>query len=182
MTQPIRMASLTSGPAASFDQPFEMLQACHERIERTLALLERLRAHHATHGADEPARQAARDILRYFDLAAPHHHQDEELHVFPALVAGGDVATLALVGRLREDHLQMEARWGPARQVLVAIEQSELARLAPADEGALSAFSGLYARHIEAEEQLAYPQAQALLDGDAVAAMGQEMRRRRGAA
>ena len=30
------MSLLTSSPAVGFDQPFEMLDACHERLERSL--------------------------------------------------------------------------------------------------------------------------------------------------
>lgn len=60
-----------------------MLEACHERVQRTLGLLGRLREHVRKQGVDNDARQAARDVLRYFDIAAPLHHQDEELHVFP---------------------------------------------------------------------------------------------------
>lgn len=181
MSQPGRIASLISSPAASFEQPFEMLQACHERIQRMLALLERLRAHLAQHGADAQARQAARDVMRYFDQAAPHHHADEELHVFPPLIARGDQATLALVSRLQQDHLQMEARWKQARIVLAGIEGGELQALAAAHQSVLDAFAGLYADHIAAEEQIAYPAAGALLDAGAITAMGLEMARRRGA-
>ena len=49
-----------SAPAVGFEQPFAMLEACHERVQRTLALLARLRAHVRQHGADEDARQAAK--------------------------------------------------------------------------------------------------------------------------
>lgn len=86
-----------NAPSVGFEQPFAMLEACHERVQRTLALLQRLRAHVLEHGADVPAQQAARDVLRYFDIAAPLHHEDEELHVFPLLLAQGspDVAALA---------------------------------------------------------------------------------------
>lgn len=163
----------------TFAQPFEMMEACHQRLHRTLALLDRLRAHLGAHGADAQAQQAARDVMRYFDQAAPQHHHDEELHVFPPLAARGDASTLALVARLREDHLQMEARWPATRAVLDAIAGG-LARLEPAQAAALDAFAGLYGGHIDAEEQLAYPQARALLDEAAVAAMGGEMARRRG--
>ncbi|RYY81317.1 MAG: hemerythrin domain-containing protein, partial [Comamonadaceae bacterium] len=52
---------------AGFEQPFEMLEACHERVHRMLTLLDRLRRHVAGHGTDEQARQAARDVMRYFD-------------------------------------------------------------------------------------------------------------------
>lgn len=180
MSQPIRMSSLTSAPAATFEQPFEMLAACHERVDRMLKLLARLREHLARNGADADARKAAQDVMRYFDQAAPQHHRDEELHVFPPLIAQGDPATLALVGRLQQDHLQMEARWTNAREVLASIAAGEIDALLPGQEGALEVFAGLYAGHIEAEEQLAYPAAQKLLDEKAIAAMGQEMMRRRG--
>lgn len=182
MSQPVRMSSLISGPAAGFEQPFEMLQACHERVQRMLALLQRLREHLPGHGADADARQAARDVMRYFDQAAPQHHRDEELHVFPPLRAQGDPTTLVLVGRLQQDHLQMESRWAAARSVLGALADGELAAFAPAHEATLDAFTGLYADHITAEEQLAYPAAEALLDAQGLAAMGAEMSRRRGVA
>jgi len=174
------MASLVSGPAAGFEQPFEMLEACHERVQRMLALLQRLREHLPGHGADANARQAARDVMRYFDQAAPQHHRDEELHVFPLLLAHGDAATQDVVRRLQEDHLQMEPRWAAARAILDAIACGELAALTSAHEAVLDAFAGPYAEDIAAEEQLAYPAAAALLDEEALAEMGAEMMRRRG--
>ena len=180
MSQPIRMSSLTAAPAATFEQPFEMLAACHERVDRMLRLLARLREHLAKQGADADARKAAQDVMRYFDQAAPQHHHDEELHVFPPLVAQGDPQTMALVCRLQQDHLQMEQRWGLARDVLAAVAAGELNALSPGDEAALDVFAGIYAGHIEAEEQLAYPAARELLDERAIAAMGQEMMKRRG--
>ena len=180
MSQTARVDSLISSPAASFEQPFHMLHACHERMQRMLALLQRLRDHMRKHGADDQARDAARDVMRYFDMAAPQHHQDEELHVFPPLLAKGDPATLDLVCRLQQDHLQMEARWVVARRVLAAVAAGRLPALAGADEVALDAFASLYADHIAAEEQVAYPAASALLDADGLAAMGREMSGRRG--
>ena len=74
------------GAAVGFDTPFEMLEACHERVQRSLDLLQRLTDYLHTHACDDSARQAARDVLRYFDMAAPLHHEDEELHVFPLLL------------------------------------------------------------------------------------------------
>ena len=62
-----------ASPAVGFDQPFEMLHACHDRVERTLVLLGRMVAHVHDHGHDEDSRSAARDVLRYFDLAAPEY-------------------------------------------------------------------------------------------------------------
>ena len=182
MSQPIRLASLTATPAAGFAQPFEMLEACHERVHRMLALLARLREHIRTNGIDEQARQAARDVMRYFDQAAPQHHRDEELHVFPPLLAQGDAAMVAVVRRLQQDHVEMEERWQSARHVLAVLQAEHSRPFDAADDAALDAFASLYGAHIEAEEQIAYPRASALLDPAALAAMGEEMMRRRGVA
>jgi len=54
-------------PAAGYEAPFQILHACHERVQRTLSLLQRLQAHVAQQGADAQAIQAARDIVRYFE-------------------------------------------------------------------------------------------------------------------
>lgn len=180
MPQPIHLQSLVATPASGFDEPFEMLEACHERIQRMLALLARLRAHLPAHGADTQAQQAARDILRYFDQAAPLHHQDEETHVFPPLLAAADARVAEVVHRLQQDHREMDARWQDARGVLLRIADGSLAALAPADATALDAFAGLYDAHLRAEEEIAYPAAQSLLDAPTLQAMGEEMARRRG--
>lgn len=164
----------------TFEQPFEMMQACHERVHRMLALLGRLREHLAAHGADEQAQQAARDVLRYFDQAAPQHHRDEELHVFPPLLAQGEPATVALVKQLQHDHEMMETRWQPARQVLQGISTGELQRLDDRQARTLDDFAGLYGGHIDAEESVAYPASRALLGEEAQREMGREMAARRG--
>ena len=54
------------------------------------------------------------DIGRYFEKAAPHHHRDEELHVFPPLLQAGNSDTVEAVRRLQADHVQMESLWGRA--------------------------------------------------------------------
>ena len=178
MTSPL---TLHAAPAAGFDQPFEMLAACHERAARMLDLLARLLPHLASHGCDDQARQAARDVMRYFDLAGPAHHEDEERHVFPVLQASPDPAAQALVACLRQEHLAMSAQWPSVRGDLAGIEAGTWRQ----DEAAAARWAGfaaLYRRHIAAEEAEAYPRVQPLLAGPAQAAMGQEMARRRGAA
>jgi hemerythrin-like domain-containing protein len=170
-------------PVAGFEAPFEMLAACHERVERMLALLARLQQHLVVHGRDEAARQAARDVMRYFDLAAPLHHQDEELHVFPPLLAGPDAGLCALVERLVQDHRAMELAWPAARRVLHEIAEGAeggRAPLADAQTAALDRFAGLYGRHLADEDRLAYPAAQAVLTAQALQAMSQDMMQRRG--
>lgn len=161
-----------SSPAAGFDEPFAMLHACHERVLRTLVLLERLVAHLAQHGADTQARDAARDVMRYFDLAAPQHHEDEERHVLPALRAQGQAA---LADRLAADHVAMTQAWQALRPGLDAIARGGASQLL---EDA-SRFAALYREHIALEENSAFTRAQSALDASAQDAMGREMAQRR---
>jgi hemerythrin-like domain-containing protein len=173
---------LHSSPAAGFDEPFEMLHACHGRVQRTLRLLDRLGAHLATHGADRQAREAAADILRYFDIAAPLHHEDEELHVFPVLRASGNAADAALADALHAEHQRMEADWQRLRTELQAVHQGQAPAIQALEQARQrwAAFAALYASHIEAEEAQAYPAARARLPATQTEAMGRDMARRRG--
>ena len=169
-------------PAVGFDTPFDMLEACHERVLRSLALLQKLQDYLHDHPCDDSARQAARDVLRYFDMAAPLHHEDEELHVFPPLLERGGADTVAAVRQLQQDHEAMSANWQAARALLQALAEGAQESFSAADEAVLARFAGVYAEHIRLEEDLVYPAARALLAPEAVQAMGAEMRRRRGAA
>ncbi|WP_366806983.1 hemerythrin domain-containing protein, partial [Polaromonas sp.] len=183
-TRPVMLPG-HSAPAAGLEAPFEMLAACHDRVERMLALQAKLQQYLLDKGCDEPARQAARDVMRYFDLAAPLHHQDEELHVFPTLLAGSNASLRALVERLVQDHRQMEVDWAEARRALQAVADSPAAGwapLTPAQTAALTKFAALYRQHLDDENNTAYPAAQAALSPQAVAAMSEDMMQRRGVA
>jgi hemerythrin-like domain-containing protein len=172
---------LHAAPAAGFDEPFEMLTACHGRVDRMLALLQRLATHLQGGHADEPARQAARDVMRYFDLAAPHHQQDEERHIFALLARSGDSGLMQLAARLQADHVQMVAAWATVRPVLQALSQGHW----PAHQASVvfadwQAFDRQYREHAALEDSQAYPAARALSGAQAQAAMGREMAQRRG--
>jgi len=169
-------------PGAGFDQPFEMLHACHDRVRRSLALLQRLVAHVQQHGADTQARDAARDVRRYFDVAAPAHHEDEERHVIPRLLASAEPALQATGRRMQADHEAMRAGWAALAPLLGALAEGQ--RPAP-DVLAQAAghFVELHREHLALEDSVAFPAAQqhlAQAGGAALAAMGDEMAARRG--
>ena len=171
-------AALFPSPGAGFEAPFEMLAACHERVERSLTLLERLGEHLQRNGADTQARDAARDVMRYFDLAAPHHHEDEERHVLPALRASGQGD---LADRIAADHRAMSAAWVLVREDLAAVVQGHAsAVIGDVPRARWRDFAALYRAHAALEDASAFPAAAARLDAAAQRAMGDEMARRRG--
>ena len=181
-TLPVSGISLPgfNAPAAGFDQPFEMLGACHERVERTLRLLQKLVDHVEKNGCDEQARSAANDVLRYFDIAAPMHHDDEELHVFPLLLTQGDAALSAQVHRMQADHVQMAKLWSALRTLLKGVSDADDSRVKIAQlRYRAQAFCNVYASHIETEERVLYPEAERLKSDDETQRMGNDMRRRR---
>jgi hemerythrin-like domain-containing protein len=180
MSRPISITPPGSAVGPSFDEPFEMLQACHERLGRMLALLQKLRSQMRSRGADDQVRQAARDVMRYFDVAAPQHHRDEELHVFPSLLGLPDPTLAELVGRLQQDHLLMDSRWVAARSLLEEVAEGQRSSFNEADDAVLDAFAQVYQGHIEAEESIAFPRAMGAMDADRMSAMSSDMKSRRG--
>ena len=170
-----------SAPGAGFEVPLEMLHACHSRIERQCATLQRLVPHLAQHGADSEARTAAAGVMRYFDTAARDHHADEEQDLFPALIesmAGSDAVCLReLTASLASEHRKLEACWQRVRAALERIVAGEPVSLAGLD---VQALVELYARHIEREESELLPMAARLLDVEALDRVGRAMRERRG--
>lgn len=175
------------GAAPDFDHPLEMLSACHDRIEDRCELLHRLLRHMASHGRDEQVRQAAESVLRYFDTAGEHHHDDEERDLFPALVAQDAGATAALVAALRADHVEMRAAWQRLRTPLTRIARGaslddDAASEAESvlDAGDVERFTALYRAHIAREEEDLLPLARRVLGGAALQTVGAAMARRRG--
>ncbi len=169
-------------PSAGFDEPMAMLHACHDRVRRSLDLLRRLCDRVAESRIDAAVHGAAGDVLRYFDLAAPQHHEDEEQHIFPRLLAaGGDPTLRAAVMKLQEDHLAMEAHWARLRTPLAALAAGHAASFGAAQIALAQRFLELYTGHAETEESLVFPAAATLIDEATQRAMGEEMASRRGA-
>jgi hemerythrin-like domain-containing protein len=166
----------TGEAAPGFDQPLEMLAACHERIARQCDTLQRLQAHLALHSADLQARQAAQAILTYFDTAAVHHHDDEERNLFPLLELAGAPGACDLVELLTREHEELALAWRRLRPALAELAASRPAAL---DEQAVQRFVALYRGHIEFENSRLLPLARVSLGADDLARLGRAMAARR---
>ena len=131
-----------------------------------------------SHDAD--SRSAARDVLRYFDIAGPHHHEDEERHVFPPLQQHADALVRDAVVQLQADHVQMHDQWQRLRAVLLAWRDAEPApAITDADRTLVRDFVAAYQRHIPLEESVVYPAARPLFSPAELERIGTEMAQRR---
>ena len=152
-----------------------MLVACHDKVRRFANLCLRLDEHVGSKGADAEAQQAATSILRYFDVAAPLHHDDEELDLFPALRTLNDATLTANMAALEREHEELGAFWRVVRPWLAAVAQGELLARPPE----LSAFAISYPAHARREETEIYPAAVRLPPAK-LAEIGAAMQQRRG--
>jgi hemerythrin-like domain-containing protein len=166
-------------PVATFDDPIEMLSVCHGRMQHSLDTLRRLEAFLGTRGASEETASAAASILRYFDIAAPLHHQDEDEDVYPALracVAEDDPLRLTL-DELHEEHQKLDELWAFLRVDLQSIAAGDAVQL---DGLLVRQFRDATQRHLAIEDSIVLPYAQRLLPADVRQAAGRAMARRRG--
>jgi hemerythrin-like domain-containing protein len=170
-----------TAPAVGFEAPLEMLAACHGRVQQQCGTLLRLLPHLREHGPDRAAQEAASAVLRYFDTAGRHHHEDEEHELFPALLesmAGSDaVCVRELITALCDDHRALERRWAELRAGLLQVADGAASALADAD---VPGFVKHYQDHIDREEAELLPMAARLLSDAELDRIGLAMRVRRG--
>ncbi len=175
-------------PAGGFDEPLELWLACHERVQRFCNLLERVREHVERHGANAEAAESATSIRRYFNEAAPRHHADEEIDLFPRLLMRLDEQATGIdadeasrvrsaIGVLTAEHRANEVLWAALDASLARIARGEAAGL---DAAGVEAFSLTYRQHIEVEESVVMPAMQRHFSATDWNEVGAAMAMRRG--
>ncbi len=171
------MADFFASHAASFDEPVALLMACHDRVRHYANLVQKLAAHIQENGADQQARDAAVAIMRYFDVAAPLHHQDEDDDLFPLLFQYGDDALREKIAAITAEHAELGALWQQVRACQSAIAEGSGTSL----PGALAeTFARRYPAHAGIEDEQIYPLAEKLLSAAELAELGRRMSARRG--
>ena len=161
---------------SSFEDPLSLLLACHDKVRHFARLALRLGTHVSHRGADAEAAQAATSILRYFDLAAPLHHADEEDDLFPALRALNSRGLCTTLDELEAEHNVLENLWHSIRPWLEATTKNDRVET----PSTLAMFAKRYMQHAEREENQAYAAVSSLPD-EVLATIGGNMRKRRGA-
>jgi len=173
-------------PREGFSCPLALWTASHDRARRVVYLMQRLFAHMCTHGPSESTRVTSAEVRRYLAEAAPRHHADEDLDLFPRLqrrieCRGGDSAgadqALQAMRRLADVHGEIEALWTPLR---AALEHTE--RQAPTAEhlASVNRYVERFVHHHGIEDQIILPVARGALEPADLAAIGESMAARRG--
>jgi hemerythrin-like domain-containing protein len=166
-------------PTVPAPDAFAPLDVCHRRILAVARELEQLVASLDADRVDAESRAVAAAIADFFCTVARRHHEDEERHVFPALLASGDEALVQAALRMQTDHGWLEEDWLELEPQLQAIATG----IGQCDVDVLrtgvEVFVALYRDHIALEESLAYPEARARLGAPVLRAAGREMAQRR---
>ena len=144
-----------------FEDPVEILNACHEKVRHFATLTIRLRDYLQKVGVDVTAVEAASRIRRYFNQAAVLHHQDEELDLFPALMAlkegmisASSKESLVLsIQSLQREHETLGEAWSQIDRWLQSIESGVLY----SEPACVDLFAHAYTNHADREENEIYP-------------------------
>ncbi|AAQ58241.1 hemerythrin domain-containing protein [Chromobacterium violaceum] len=164
-----------AGAAPSFEQPLEMLQACHDKIRRFCDQLDKLPPYIEEHGVDEAARNTIDDVVRYFDVAGPAHHTDEEEELFPLIDERVPTASSRLE-QLSAEHGYLHSCWNAIRDDLVALRDGRIKQIS---RNELQEFARQYREHAAAEEAWLFPTAASALSPEELRQAGANMARRR---
>jgi hemerythrin-like domain-containing protein len=142
---------------------FQALDNCHQQIQLHLAELAALVPQIEAACDTKSLRQQVGAIEVFFSSTSRQHHADEELHVFPPLLASNNRELVQAVRTLQQDHGWIEQNWLELAPMLRAIAQgeewSDLAELGHA----VDVFLNLCNNHIAQEESIAYPEVKNLL-------------------
>ena len=167
--------------SAAFGEPLQLLAELHGRLQGQCDALLRLQGQVTAAGASDTVHSAAGALRRHFDRLTGRLHQDEEQDLFPALLesmAGSDAICIRqMIDARVEEHREIEARWLAIRQWL---EQVEAGFAGLPARGTVEAFVDLYRSHLMQEDGELLPMAERLLSEEALAQIGEGMRRRHG--
>jgi len=160
---------------------FVALDTTHQQFLDAIDELETLIQTLETDGISAPLQARAMAIAKTLSKAA-EHHEDEERHVFPLLLARGDAALSDVVQRLTQDHGWLEENWleiGPHLQAIATGYGSwDMDTL----HAGVPVLAALLRDHVALEESIAYPEARSQVTAEGRQAIGREMAARHRAA
>ena len=168
-------------PDCAFDDPIGVLKNCHRKIKRSLHVLWVIADRAAGRELTVEETAAVRSAMDCLRVDGTWHIADEEESLFPRLRAetiSGDSEELNVLedNRRQADplHAMVETLYSTWMSAGALRPENQL-RLQSCTES----LKRLFEQHIQIEEQIVFPRAQRVLDGQTFAAMGREFRARR---
>ncbi|WP_040975662.1 hemerythrin domain-containing protein [Necropsobacter massiliensis] len=168
------MLNFNTPPSVGWDDPIDMLYACHGKVKGFCRQLRILPEYLQTKGINQAVKNDVRQILTYFNHSAPLHHEDEEKDFFPALLRYVPDAQQD-IDALERQHLDLHQNWTRLSVQLEALLNDERMDV---DRTLIDAFIAAYDRHIAREEPL-FELGKQQLSIDELQAMGKIMAARR---
>lgn len=159
---------------ATWNEPIEMLYACHSKVKRFCRQLSILPDYLEKHGYTQAVLNDVEQILSYFNRAAPLHHDDEELDFFPQLVKVAPQAQ-STIDELEQQHKNLHKNWNALSAQLEELISEQRQNI---DEHLIERFIQGYERHITLEESL-FEMGREFLADDVLSEMGKNMSIRR---
>ncbi|MCP3852236.1 MAG: hemerythrin domain-containing protein [Gammaproteobacteria bacterium] len=167
---------------APFEQPIELLLSCHEKILHFSSSLLKLSHALKENGWSDELKTSSDKIRKYFNIAGPEHHLDEENHLFPAIIAldpefkkPESASILKLLHRLIQEHVESDLLWETLDQMLD--EQSEDFDLL---EELSQEFESSMHEHAKVENEEIFPYAKENLSTEILRDIGLSIAKRRG--
>ena len=141
---------------------FKALDACHLQIQEHLVELQRVAKHMELEGLNAEDRKLAGEIEGFFSSTSRQHHEQEEKHVFPPLLATGTEEMKGIVRSLQQDHGFIEENWIELAPQLRAISEGNFWFDAAEFQHNVELFLELMNGHIALEESMIYPESKML--------------------
>jgi len=137
---------------------FDVLDPCHRQTVFALSKLAAVVTALRCGDDDAEVCTLAGEVVDHFEHTSRHHHEEEELWLFPQLLERGDGPASAAIQRLRQDHRWIERNWRELGPMVDAVANGlhwvDLDALQEASE----VFTSLSLDHIALEEGCIYPQ------------------------
>ena len=144
------MIELSSQQFASWNEPIEMLYACHGKVKRFCRQLTILPDYLEKHGCNQVVKNDVQQILNYFNQSAPLHHNDEEKDFFPLLVKYVPEAQKD-IDELERQHVTLHDNWAKLSEQLESLLDGERNNV---DIVLINNVVSGYDKHIALEEPL----------------------------
>jgi len=168
--------------SASFDQPLELLLSCHKKILHYSSALNKIVTALQSEGWQDNYATSVEQVRHYFNVAVPEHHLDEEVHLFPTIIAldpelkkSDSLEIVTLINNMIKEHVESDALWEKLDSLLAERSQdfSTLEKLARQFEADMH-------EHARIENEMIFPYAKKHISNSDFKKMGQEIARRRG--